>query len=317
MQIQSVGNIKSNIGFTADRNVDPATLFVNMNDDQLRYLAYHANNSKSREKRAQKQFLNTLLAIPIVDTLASGILAEKTPLSKRVSTASKVGITWGVIILGANIYNKVKRSIVRKDSPIGHFEQNHPFLSFFGDIAAIGTGFAGIALGYLKLKDQIEKKAPDTYKSVNQDIKRVSRWLDDTKANKNILPAFEEGVAKVADKAPFLAKTGEFALSSSVWILLGIGLYRLLKREKHEAERVENNYNSLKELQFQTSKHLINELGFQRDILAQNQQKLTTELERLLNQRVYESEQKTEEIIKHRHKRQENQEKTIDEEVNY
>lgn len=333
MQVQSV-NIKSNIGFKAQQNIiDTASLFVNMDDDQLRYLAYHSDNSKKRDERAQKHFIKTLIAIPIADTIASGILVEKkvatnsgafvakrllnekAPLTQRLESAGRAGATWGGIILIASAYNKIKHAMVSKDSPLGQFEQNHPFLSFFGDIAAIGIGFGTALFGISKLKDKIIKKLPKTSNSLTEDITRAYNWLDNTQINKKVIPAFEEGIEKLADRTPFLAKTGEFALANSVWILFGIGLLRFFKHEKNESARFDKNYNALKDMQSQTAKHLVNELSVERDVLAQNQQKMAKELKKALRNQTSTQEDNIEEIKEHKNKKPAKSEK-VGEEVN-
>ncbi len=98
-----------------------------------------------------------------------------------------------------------------------------------------------------------------------------------------------------------------------MFILLGIGIYRLLKHEKNDAERFDKNYADLKKFQLNVAKHLVNELGVQRDVLAQNQKRLTKDLNKALSSQMHVSKQEIEETSEHRTPK--HHEKTSDEEL--
>lgn len=292
MQVKSVENTNSNIGFRSKKRIEEATAFVNMDDSQLQFLAYTGTLDKNKEKKRRNSLTRTFYALPVVDTIASGILAKrvyenkagikrvgKTLLSTRVKAAGITAGIWGLALTGIGMYNVIKRSIVSHSETLQNFERNNPVTSFLLDVGAI---FGGLALGGVGIA-KFMKKHPEKVVNLNKKANKVLAKLDKTKLNKEILPSISKGVAKVAQKAPWAIKAGKFALVNSIWAILGVALLKMAKYAKDDRKEAEQNYQILKNKQLGTAKYLVNALGVERDILAQAQPGLAKDLRQVMN----------------------------------
>lgn len=300
MKTQAVSNIKFNAKFQTKEDLHNAAAFVNMSDAQLQELAYKSIDKKE-DKRAQRAIFSTFLAIPIVDTIASGVLVQKfvrnssgTPpteiiskipvsLSERMHVLGETALGWGIVLAAAEIYFAIKNQFV-KDSPGSQrFGQEHPVLSFAGDLVVI---FAASLLGMSgrrKLLGKLEEKYPESAKGFSEKIDGLGKEIDKSDFNTKTLPKIGEWFAKLEKEHPFVHGTGKFALANSVWILLGVGLIQMLRYGRDKYDKVEQKYDSLRTSQLKTAKKMINNLTVQRDVLAQNQPVLAADLEKVMN----------------------------------
>ena len=292
MQIQSIDNSKSDVKFKSNNSIEKASTFVNMNDSQLRELASTISYSQNDNKRHKKSLLSTFYAIPIVDTLASAILVDKAsvvskdyaqlmreePLSSRVRAATITAGHWGLILLAVGAYNVVKKVIGSQSPGFEKFERDNPIQSFILDAGAIIGGLALGGYGLLKFGNKIGNKNPELGVRAQVKIEKFKNLLDKTKFNTEILPKMAKGAAKLAEKAPWVTTAGRFALANSIWILLGASILKSVQNSKKEHAKIEKNYQTLKNAQFETAKHLNNALEVERVILAQNQKKMAQAL---------------------------------------
>lgn len=288
MQVQSVDNTR----FKSRNSIEKASAFVNMNDSQLRDLAYVMSYDKDNQKKKNKSILSTFYTIPIVDTIASGVLVAKTshitkevaaelrtaPLSARAFATANTAANWGFIMLAVGLFNVIKKAINNNSPGLKKFEKENPVQSFVLDTIAIIGGLTAAGVGLWKLNNKIINKHPEAVVKAEIDRNRIIEKLDNTKFNKEILPKLVHGVDKLAEKAPRLMKASRYALANSVWILLGAGILKTMHNSKREHENVERNYEKLKEAQLQTAKHLNKVLRVESAVLAQNQALLATEL---------------------------------------
>jgi len=319
MQTQAVSNIKPNIQFRAKPNLDEMAAFVNMNDMQLQELAY-TDADKRDDRRAKRNIAATFIAMPIVDSIASGFLATekrgeihfitpigtwkddiKVPASmgKRLSRTAGTAIGWAFTLGVIGIYSAVRNKVV-KDSPgMQNFEQEHPALSFVGDLALIvGTCILGV-FGLSKLAEKAGNKYPKTQKELSEKLDSVFEDINKGKFNKRTLPRIIEWFEKAGKKAPALTKTGKFLLANSIWILLGAALTQMFVYGKNKHNNVEQRYQSLRTAQLDAAKHLVNTLDVEKDILSQNQKHLTDDLEKALSGENPVSKKEIKEINKH------------------
>lgn len=292
MRIQSVENTNSSIGFGSKKkdNVAKASAFVNMDDSQLRTIAYINATDKKTEKKQQNTITGMFYSLPIIDTIASGILVDKSnkltksaykalkssPLSTRAEAAAKTAGIWGVILVVVGLFNAFKKAIGKQSPELREYGQEHPIGSFILDIGAI---FGVLALGGLALK----KFAPEKVEELKSKFKNSIDKLDDTKFNKETLPKIVKTISGFAKKAPKLAKAGRIALVNSVWIFLGASILKSISYSAQQQKKVEQNYQALKQKQFEAAKYVANTVGVERDILAQNQVELMKELRNQMN----------------------------------
>lgn len=295
MQVQSADST-SKIGFNSRHQIERAAAFVNMDDSQLRDLAFISSYDGKHEKKQKRTMAAACVAMPIVDSLASGILVKRgqaglnqtgklisEPLSTRVGATARTAGSWVVALAGIGVYTGIKRAIVKRSEGLQEFNRNHPVLSFLIDLGII---FTGLSIGQKKLGKFIasrETKDPELVKLLENKRASIEKSLNSTKFNKKVIPAIEEGFRNFAKKAPFVANVGRFALGISPWIVLFGGLMKLSRNDKKELKRIDNKYKEIKTAQNKTAKYLSNALGVERDVLAQDQPILAFDLRNAMN----------------------------------
>lgn len=280
MQIYSVRNSGSGVGFNSHKNFEDAVKLVKMDDSQLKFLAYAKSYDEDSEKKHRKSALRMFYAIPIVDSLASGVLLEKLEkqvktskkakkamtelvnpnLSERVGIAAKRGALWAGAIAIVGTYCKIKNKIISKSPSLQDFEQRHPLLSLMRDFGLLGSIYiAGkMGLGSDKVKNIREKS--EIVKSFNKLGKTVGNVIDESTFNKKIVPEISKCSKTISKKAPWAAIAGKFALANSVLILFGAAIVKMIAHERKESKKVENAYYDLKDKQFETAQCLKNAL---------------------------------------------------------
>lgn len=266
MQTQSIGNTYSDVRFKAknDSRSSDMVAFVDLNDRQLRNLAYSMNrNNESSAKKSKNHYASTFLAMPIVDTLASGILVEKfssvskehaellrkAPLSTRTFCTAKTAANWGVGLGIIGLYNVAKKAITSQSTSANNFNQEHPIASFLTDMAVITAGFFVALKGMGKTASKYFAKNPNKAAKLEDNMTQMATKLDNSNFNKKVLPKIVEKAAKFAEKAPFLAKAGRFALANSVWIILGASLLHTDGPSRKEQAKAEETFQKLKLVQ--------------------------------------------------------------------
>lgn len=290
MQVQSVKNSQTNLNFKSDFYADDLA-FINMSNSELKSLATYigSDSRESREKR--KSIVKTFCAIPIIDTLASGILAAKiipkfaqlpcnegliledfeikgASLAERTSIMGGKAGFWGAAILGVVAYNKIKHALFPKTYEPGGFSQEHPILSFFTDVALIIGGFTLGAKGLVKGIESLDKNYPKFVSKVSRKIAKFLIRLDKSAANKKYLPQIEKSAVELAQKFPRTAFAGVMGLALSVPILFVVALFKTIRYDHQEKRRVHENYHDLKEIQLKIAKQLARRLDKNQYVLA-------------------------------------------------
>lgn len=282
MQIQG---IKTNTNFEAKRrnNVEDIETLVNLDDSQLRYIAQLNNQNTKKNKRDAKKANAMFWAIPIVDTIASGVLFAKTsridkeltkeliktPLSLRALETTGVGARWAGALGIIGVYSLAKKSLVSNSKHLQYFEKNNPMASFLIDMGVLFTALiSGERLLAKKLGKSFKEAPEKTINNINNVYKKFAK-LDETKFAKNTFPKIQKSLTNFVEKTPKLAKAGRFALANSVWILLGAGLLSSAHNSVKKSRRIENDYNQLKQTQFEAAKFLAAKRELESEILAE------------------------------------------------
>lgn len=306
MQINAISNAKNNIQFQSKADLDKVEAFVNMSDAQLRQMVY-SDSDRKEDKRAHRNIAATFLAMPIVDSIASGVLATEkivteapliTPfgvskaqiglvvpaeMSTRLSRTATTAGGWAFAIGMIGIYSVIKHQIVKNSPSAQEFEQDHPVWSFARDLGLIVGACALGLFGIGKLAEKAGKKYPKSAKEINEKLENYFKKVDGGKFNRKTLPTWVEGFAKFQKEMPFLAKTGKFVLANSVWVLLGAAIVQMLTYGSRKQNKYEQKYQSLRTAQLETAKHLVRARDVERDILSQGQKGLTADLEAALD----------------------------------
>lgn len=276
MQVQSVANAQTN--FKSSLCADDATL-VNMRNSDLKSLAYYLNNNSEENRKKQNSIIRTFCAIPIIDTLASGILAAKlipkntkltkneevllkdfeikgASLAERTSIMGGKAAFWGAAIAGVIAYNKIKHAIFPGTYEQGGFTQKHPVLSFLTDVALIVGGFMLCGRGLTKGMEALDKNYPKFVGRVSKNIVDFMERLDKSVVNKKYLPRLEKSAVDFAHKHPGTSLLGLTGLVCSVPILFVVGLCKAISYDHHERQRVQENYLDLKKIQLQIARKM-------------------------------------------------------------
>lgn len=294
MNVKNVSG--SNLGFQSrkdktspvDKTIKQAIDFVNLDDSQLKQIAYQSSYDKKEHKRQKGNLTKLLLAIPVVDTVAKGILTKKVYLSEgdellgivggslgdKAFMSSKVAGKWAGGIAAVGAYNVVKHAIVSDSDTVKKFEQNHPILSFMGDIGVILTG---LTLGSIGL-DKFNEKYPKSLETFIEKRSEVRKFLDNTKFNKEIMPKISEFVAKADSHASISMTAGRLALYYSWAFVLGAGIFKAVQYAANNQKKVENNYYALKDQQKNVAKNMVNIIGCRAGVLEYQNKMLVNEL---------------------------------------
>lgn len=297
MQVQSIGNKGLDVNFKSGINIEKASAFVNANDSELKSIAYVSSIDKKDDRKKAKSINRIFYSIPIIDTIASGVLVNRSKnlskeaiaelrhsgLKTRLKAAGKTAGAWGGVIAAVTFFNLAKSALTSKSDKAKKFEHRNPLTSFALDLGVI---FGGMALGERainKLSSVAVKKNPKPFNAFHDFKTKIGKIVSESKLNTKVLPKVTEFVSKYADKFPKTATASRFALKNSMWILLGAGLIKMAHSAKEKRNKIERNYHQLKTAQFEVSKHLVNALGVERDVLAQDQKLMAKELRRQMN----------------------------------
>lgn len=277
MQTHAILNTKQNIQFRSNTDLEKAHAFVNLNDAQLRKMAY-TDEDRAQDKRAKRNIAATFLAMPIVDSISSGVLATEkvaeahliTPIgifkdeirrpaemSTRYSRTARTAIGWVYALGMIGIYSAIKHQVVKNSPNSQRFEKDHPVLAFAMDIGLIlGISILG-AMGLGKLAQKAGKNYPKSAKEIGEKLETKFKKIDKGNFNQKTLPKWVEGFAKFEKSAPFLAKTGKFVLANSVWVLLGAAITQMIVHSNKKQDNFAQRYEFLKMAQLETAKSLV------------------------------------------------------------
>lgn len=282
----------SNTNFRPEDSIERASAFVSMDDAQLKKLAYKISyNKKEAEEKNRKTLLATFCAIPIIDSIAKGLLAKNafamedkdfiglfveksTPLSTKIKAGVKTAGMWGAILGVLGIYTAAKNVLAPEHKNSEHNKHN-PVGSFLIDVGVMLGGFALATMGLNEIAEQFPEKIGKIKNKFNKFIEK----FDKTGLNKRTLPEFE----KLAAKHPVIATTGKFALAYSMWITLGIGIYKMFDNILEQRKKVDNTFEKLKANQNIIAKQLVNVINTEKDVLAQGQENLAVDLRKVMN----------------------------------
>lgn len=276
MQPQAVSNKTQNVQFRSNINIDKAQAFVNLNDAQLRTLAY-TEADKREDKRASRNIAATFLAMPIVDSLASGVLAENSVAAKarfgefelksklkmpasmgeRLFKTGGTAIGWAYALGVICVYSGIRHLVGKHSTEVKQFDQQHPVLSFAADLGLIFAACILGAKGISKLSEKFAKKCPKSAEEIGEKFDKMFEKIDKGNFNRKTLPKWVESFAKFEEKSPILAKTGKFALANSMWILLGAAFAQMFVHSSRKQNSVEQNYYMLKTAQTDVAKQLL------------------------------------------------------------
>lgn len=268
MIIKPIEPKSSGIGFQSKDNKDSkakamdrkavAKAFVDMDDNQIRHLAYSSAYDKNRERHHNNSMLTAFYAMPVVASLSDGILT-KGSLGLKAGVTAGTAAAWGFGLLMLAGYNHIKRAVVSDSPKLAKFEQNNPVASFLIDLG-IFLGVAALGFrGAGKLGEKLVEKHPDLAVRIANKGQSMLTSLNKSNFNKKTLPAMNKSVDEFAEKAPALFGTGRFILANSVWILLLGSIIKGASHTNNTNDKIVEKYHELKHAQFDAAKYLAKE----------------------------------------------------------
>lgn len=280
MQVQTIDSSRAGFGHTRKEKMAEAYEFANMDDNQVRELAYKLSYDEKEAKKNQRKVMAKFYTIPVVDTIAGGLLAgkilkeSKPSLSSIVKVAGERAAVWTGIIALVGACSGVRKGLNASSEKMERFDKNHPVASFMLDFGIIFTTTVALLAG----GEKIISKFPKAKEEIAQKVASIAKKIDTSKFSREKLPGIEAKLTGFAERHPKLASAAEKILKQNVWIGLGLGFLTAIGLAGKENRKVNNTYIQLKEAQLETAKKLTNVLGTQRDALAQNQVMLKKEL---------------------------------------
>lgn len=295
MQVKVVENSNQGVKFKANANMQNASAFVNMKDSQLKDLAYISTTQSDDHKRRRRSIAATFYAIPVISTIASGILPtemtkegklfriKNAALSERMSSAGKTAGGWAMILGTIGIYNAVKRAAISDSKGYKKFNDNHPMLSFMTDVAFILGGMSLATRGLGKVMNTSAVKNSKFLENLHGQKEVFKAFLDNSKMNQKIMPIITDAASKLSKEAPITAAITKGAIAGSTLIAFTVGIIKMIRHSNKQNQKTEQNYTALKDAQLKTAKHLTNALAVERDLLAQEQRDLAIENKELVS----------------------------------
>ncbi len=290
----SIGNNQSEVSFSRNGNkINNQVVLVNMNDSELRNLAYDISNDEKEQIKQKKSILRTFIAIPVVASLANGILTKEiisvgkdgiaktfkaTLGDKALITAKSAGYFAG-ILAAFGIYNAAKAKVESKSPEIRNFNDEHPLLSLLTDVGIIAACLIIGKKGISALKG----KNLSIFNKLSENSNKIKKLVDSSKFNEKIIPKIINFSDSIKNKAPFLATTAKFLLERSIWVLLGIGFIKSSYYSSKNKKKVNVNYEKLKNVQFELVKKINTNINVERDVLAQDDPRQADDLRKIVN----------------------------------
>lgn len=183
---------------------------------------YAIDKTVSQAKDRHKNIKRLVYSVPLLAGISTAILhkgnskvlnKEISGLAGKLSEGVKAGGSWaGLLGLGA-VIGAADAAIAKKSDNFRNFRNNHPFLSFVGDMGVFLAAAAAIPAGFNKLVAKIKPKY----------LEKMSRGIQNLAGHVNRIktPQFIKNFGtKISEKVPnsiknisvpnFVKKTGEF-----------------------------------------------------------------------------------------------------------
>ncbi|MBR1754788.1 hypothetical protein IJ732_08135 [bacterium] len=232
--------------------------FVNASDEEL--FNYVKTEHNRRHKHDTAKFIGACVG---VDALSSAILKSQVvkrvgedvqvtsaPLSAKIGAGCKSVKSWGLGFVAVGALMGVKNVFLNKSEKFRDMEEQHPMMSFLGEIGALVLGYKGAKSLVSKLgvgEKLAQKTAPLTNK-----IGKVADKLDKSKFATFVMNRGHEITNAVNAKAPAFGKTCRILMANSVLIMLIGGMMKL----NHNNKEIQQGYESLKFAQDQIRENM-------------------------------------------------------------
>lgn len=252
----------------SNAETDKLDAFINMDDKQLRQIAYAKTLRNFDDKKSRKVTNALFYSAPVAAGLAYGILGdgktrlfskELTGLAGRIGTGLKAAGRYAAILGAVDLFAHASKKLIKKSDKAQNFTEKHPFLTLgaliggaLGVVSLIsGKGFA--KLGAIKTPAFLQKGTEKIAKFLNSN-KQIGKM-------KNVVNRF-------AGKVPSaLKEIGATVLDCAPATLLLGGFFHTLASSHNKNREFAKNYTELRDKQIEVTRERLNQLVAENDTL--------------------------------------------------
>lgn len=238
----SISKINNSFSFSSSQNPSPQDL-RKLSDEELYFLASY--DSDKRYSNVSKKSMKTMLfAIPLVDSIASG-LVKKGNLSDKILKSSKTLGKWGAVFVAALAVFGIKRAVNNNSATLDNIDKEHRFLSLGIDLAAVYYTLTNA----LKLKDVAKKQFNAKFPKFTKNVKDfaltpLKGFINNSFINKKLVLSAE----RIASKKPHFVVSNKIVASLLAPVMAGAVLLRVHNEAQKRERNINNNYTALKGL---------------------------------------------------------------------
>ena len=257
MQVQSVNfnQAKSFKGY--DDNIG----FVNLNDSDIRQLAYLKTVSKADPKKHERVNNVMTMLLPVAGGLANAASVEKG--ARKMAFASGFG-GWTAFLLGIGAVFSADRALKNKSEKYRNFAEKHSFLNIIGTMTA--SYFAGVAAQIAGAKGI---KALASTKFYARAAEKVSKAMKNIGSKKFVLNVSDFSKSLIAKTPSALKNAAKFGAKIAPWALILGSIAHSVNYSSKFAKSVDKNYTDLKNQQLNLANDMRRDAEVQRDFLLQ------------------------------------------------
>lgn len=267
-----ISAISSNNNFTGRRdNVDA---LINMNDNQLRKIAYAQTQANFNEKK-QRRITNALFySAPIAAGVATAVLNNApttvfsknlTGLAARAARGLKTSIKWVGALAAIDLLGMGKNKLSQILPEVRKFDAEHPWISMatmlsagIGAIILVGKGAS--KLGALKGNKFLQKTT-----------EKVANFINTNK----VITKLKNGLRTLSQKTPSaLKEIGATILSWTPTALMFGGLYHSINSNNAQIREFDKNYTNLRNQQQKLTRARMRELSAENDFFRLDKENL-------------------------------------------
>lgn len=216
-------------------------MFANMSDLDLYRTASVLPNERYR--KVKNNAAGTLfVGIPVLDTLAAGIVQKGGLASKAKEMIKRAGI-WGAVFSAAAGLVLLKHKVNKESAALNNIDRNHPVLRTCMDM----TFAAGVLLTASALAKKAGSFINKNYGKTIEKIKApIRNFVNNSKINKRIVTPLDNALTKAAkgNRAPL-----NIAAAYTAPVLLAGLVTRLFAEDSSRQINIKTNYQTLKNLQ--------------------------------------------------------------------
>lgn len=254
---------------------DNVDALIGLDDNSVRQIAYLQTESKFDNKKSKRITNAMYWAAPLAAGLGTAVFTkgktkifskEVSGVAARVANGLKMTALWGAGLASLGALGFGRKKLAEQSPEVRKFDNEHPFIS------TIGTLAAGLGALFLVDKGAAKLASVNAPKFMQKATGKVAEFLNDAK----IMVSAKNGLKSVAQKTPpALKELGGTLLSWAPSLLIIGGFFHSIGSVNAQNRDFVKNYTSLKNKQAELAQARVRELSMENDFLktdSQNQE---------------------------------------------